>query len=256
MRLKIRKKSEEIHLFSLFPPEVTNIRSSNVKFPRVRHAAISRTTIFPWSFHFCQQDSYARSHNYFQQLSILSTRRRKVHAYTIYFTIEQQRAPTMYRSLFRKRIYRWVRWKKKKRKHERATDVASQQHPGPYPVVFFHPGASNIIFYLVEIERRRPNTTSSSWERTDRMYMRGVYIEAHPVVAVRTMPYPHRKSTVRFCGTKGRRSRRPVRAAILSDSVDGQERAGSRALKRKRGGRVACEGRREIPTVLRSQSVG
>lgn len=141
---------------------------------------------------------------------------------------------------------------KKKRKHERATDVASQQHPGPYPVVFFHPGASNIIFYLVEIERRRPNTTSSSWERTDRMYMRGVYIEAHPVVAVRTMPYPHRKSTVRFCGTKGRRSRRPVRAAILSDSVDGQERAGSRALKRKRGGRVACEGRREIPTVLRS----
>lgn len=82
---------------------------------RVRHAAISRTTIFPWSFHFCQQDSYARSHNYFQQLSILSTRQRKVHAYTIYFTIEQQRAPTMYRSLFRKRIYRWVRWKKKKK---------------------------------------------------------------------------------------------------------------------------------------------
>lgn len=77
MRLEIRKKSEEIHLFSLFPPEVTNIRSSNVKFPRVRHAAISRTTIFPWSFHFCQQDSYARSHNYFQQLSILSTRKEK-----------------------------------------------------------------------------------------------------------------------------------------------------------------------------------
>lgn len=68
--------------------------------------------------------------------------------------------------------------KKKKRKHERATDVASQQHPGPYPVVFFHPGASNIIFYLVEIERRRPNTTSSSWERTDRMYTRGVYRSA------------------------------------------------------------------------------
>lgn len=91
------------------------------------------------------------------------------------------------------------------------------------------------------------------------MYTRGVYIEAHPVVAVRTMPYPHRKSTVRFCGTKGRRSRRPVRAAILSDSVDGQERRKPRAEKetgRTRGVRRSARNSNGVKVDGKSQSVG
>lgn len=75
-----------------------------------------------------------------------------------------------------------------------------------------------------------------------------MYIEAHPVAA-RTMRYPHRKSTVRFCDQQRGGIRVPLEPRFYLIRPGAR-----RKLERGEKETETCEGRGEIPTVLRSRS--
>lgn len=118
----------------------------------------------------------------------------------IYITIEQQRAPTMYRSLFRK--------------HERATDVVRGCNIPPlpcplYPVVFI-PVARNIILSRGNREAHLVKL------RTAGSYTRCISRRIQLRLAQCRIPIENQRFDSVIV-TKGRHSR-PVRATILSDS--------------------------------------
>lgn len=135
-----------------------------------------------------------------------------------------------YRSLFRKHIYRWVRKKKKKRKTRKSNRCRVATPPRSVSGCIL--SRSNVIFYLVEIERQEDQTHKLRQVENAMVTSKRIHF-----VAEGTMPYPHRKSTVRFCGDKGPPVRSfPLRPRFYRDStVDGQERAGSRSGEKETG---------------------